>query len=119
MLDAASDREQVAIMRRSVDGYLDGHPIDDPVVSPLLADLSGLPPLLVQTATGDLVLNESEAFVERATAHGVDARLEVYPAETHVFHVFWPFLPEAADALQQAGEFIRAQRSAPRSRTAS
>ena len=46
-------------------------------------------------------------LVERATAHGVDARLELYPAETHVFHVFWSFLPEAADALQQAGSFIR------------
>jgi epsilon-lactone hydrolase len=107
MLAAASAREEVAIMRRTVDGYLAGHPIDDPVISPLRADLSGLPPLLVQTATGDLVLDESRQLVERARAHGVDARLEVYPAETHVFHVFWPFLPEAADALQRAGEFIR------------
>jgi len=40
-------------------------------------------------------------------AHGVDVRLETYSADTHVFHVFWSFLPEAADALQQAGGFIR------------
>jgi monoterpene epsilon-lactone hydrolase len=99
--------EQLALMRKSTDSYLAGHPIDDPVVSPLLADLSGLPPLLVQAATGDMVLRESRLLVERAVEHGVDARLELYPADTHVFHVFWTFLPEAADALQQAGAFIR------------
>ena len=61
----------------------------------------------MQSATGDFVLQESRLLVERAQAHGVDARLELYPADTHVFHVFWSFLPEAADALQQAGGFIR------------
>jgi epsilon-lactone hydrolase len=66
---------------------------------------------------GDVVLAESRLLVERARAHGVDTRLEVYTADTHVFHVFWPFLPEAADALTQAGSFIRArldQRAEPR-----
>jgi acetyl esterase/lipase len=106
----SSDPEKHAILRRTVEGYLAGHPIDDPIVSPLRADLSGLPPLLIQTATGDMVLDESRALAARAAAQGVDARIEVYPADTHVFHVFWPFLPEAADALQQAGEFIRARR---------
>jgi monoterpene epsilon-lactone hydrolase len=101
------DPEQLATLRRSTEAYLAGHPIDDPVLSPLRADLTGLPPLLVQAATGDFVLRESRLLVDRATAHGVDARLELYPTETHVFHVFWSFLPEAADAIQQAGSFIR------------
>jgi acetyl esterase/lipase len=108
---AHADPAQAAIIRRTVEGYLAGHPLDDPVISPLRADLSGLPPLLIQTATGDHVLDESRRLAERATAQGVDARIEVFPAETHVFHVFWPFLPEAADALQQAGEFIRDRRA--------
>jgi acetyl esterase/lipase len=73
----------------------------------LAADLTGLPPLLIQTATGDFALPDARRLVDRASAHGVDARLELYAAETHVFHVFWSFLPEAADALQQAGDFIR------------
>jgi epsilon-lactone hydrolase len=94
---------------RTMAGYLDGHPADDPVVNPLVADLAGLPPILAQTATGDIVLAESRLLVDRAVAHGVDARLEVYPADTHVFHVFWSFLPEAADALKHAGGFVRAQ----------
>jgi monoterpene epsilon-lactone hydrolase len=104
---STASAEQLATIRRSTEAYLAGHPVEDPVVSPLRADLEGLPPLLVQAATGDLVLRESRLLVDRASAHGVDAQLELYPAETHVFHVFWSFLPEAADALQQAGRFIR------------
>jgi acetyl esterase/lipase len=99
--------EELENIHRTLDAYLAGHPVDDPVVNPLVADLRGLPPLLVQTATGDLVLAESRMLVDRAAEHGIDARLELYAADTHVFHVFWPFLPEAADALGQAGAFIR------------
>jgi acetyl esterase/lipase len=99
--------DELTQIRRSVDAYLAGHSVDDPVVNPLIADLTGLPPLLVQAATGDVVLPESRLLVDRASAHGVDARLELYPADTHVFHVFWSFLPEAADALGRAGAFIR------------
>ena len=106
---AGQPPEELTEIQRSAAAYLSGHPADDPLVNPLHADLTGLPPLLVQTATGDLVLAESRLLVERAVAHGVDAQLEVYSADTHVFHVFWPFLPEAADALTQAGGFVRAR----------
>jgi acetyl esterase/lipase len=94
-------------LRRFGSAYLDGHPIDDPLVSPLTADLTGLPPLLIQSATGDSVLHEARQLADRAADHGVEARLELYPVATHVFHTFWSFLPEAADALEQAGAFVR------------
>ncbi len=89
------------------DAYLAGHPIEDPLVSPLLADLSGLPPLLIQAATGDDRLEDSKKLAALAREQGVDARLELYPVATHVFQVFWSFLPEASEALQQAGAFAR------------
>jgi acetyl esterase/lipase len=109
ILRAALDPDPVQVeqLRRAADAYLSGHPADDPIVNAHVADLGGFPPLLIQAATGDLVRPDAEAFAERAEAHGVDVRLELYPADTHVFHVFWPFLPEAADALQSAGAFIR------------
>ena len=94
-------------LRRFGSAYLDGHPIDDPLVSPLTADLTGLPPLLIQSATGDSVLHEARQLADRAGDHGVEARLELYPVATHVFHIFWSFLPEAADALERAGSFVR------------
>jgi acetyl esterase/lipase len=101
------DRETVTALLRSAGAYLAGHPADDPVVDPLAADFMGMPPLLVQSGTGDFALPQARALVEHAAGHGVDARLELYPADTHVFHVFWSFLPEAAAALENAGSFIR------------
>jgi acetyl esterase/lipase len=107
---AASD-EQVAILleqvRSHVGAYLDGHPPDDPVISPLTADLSGLPPMLIQAATGDPQREDAHRLAERARAHGVEAQLELYPADTHGFQTFWSFLPEAMEGLAQAGRFVR------------
>ena len=86
--------------------YLSGHPADDPLVTPLDADLSGLPPLLVQAGTGDNLVNEARLLAERGAGAGVDVSLELYPVSTHDFHLFWTFLPEAADALHRVGEFL-------------
>ena len=93
--------------RASAGLYLAGHPADDPLVNPLSADLAGLPPMLVQAATGDPLLDEARALTEHAQDSGVDARFELFPVDTHDFHIFWSFLPEAAQALQQAGRFAR------------
>jgi epsilon-lactone hydrolase len=92
-------------MAPTTETYLAGHSLDDPLVSPLRADLGGLPPLLIQAATGDRAEPEAAALADRAREHGVDVRLELYPTDAHVFHVFWSFLPEAADALTQARRF--------------
>jgi acetyl esterase/lipase len=93
--------------RPSYDAYLGAHPPDDPVVNALAADLGGLPPLLIQVATGDEWCEDGKALVTRGRAHGVDARLELYPVGTHVFQVFWSFLPEATEAIESAGRFTR------------
>ncbi len=93
--------------RPNAEAYLGAHPPDDPIVSPLTADLGGLPPMLVQVATGDEWCEDGKALVARAREHGVDARLELYPVATHVFHVFWSFLPEATEAIESAGRFAR------------
>jgi epsilon-lactone hydrolase len=95
---------------RFATAYLNGHPVTDPVISPLTADLTGLPPMLVQVATGDRARPEAQRLADRAVEHGVDAHVELYPVATHDFHVFWSFLPEARDALHQAGAYIRSNR---------
>ena len=91
---------------RCAEAYLNGHPFDDPIVDPLAADLGGLPPMLVQAATGDARVADAEALAARARAQGVYVRLELYPVAAHAFQLFWSFLPEAADAFAAAGEFI-------------
>ena len=100
-------RELDEIRRATAGLYLAGHPADDPLVNPLSADLTGLPPLLIQAATGDPLLEEARELTDHAQDCGVDARFELFPVDTHDFHIFWSFLPEAAQALQQAGRFIR------------
>ncbi|MEV6608504.1 alpha/beta hydrolase fold domain-containing protein [Kutzneria sp. NPDC051319] len=87
--------------------YVGDHPHTDPLLNVFKADLSALPPLLVQSGTHDMVLRETRRFVDHAAAHGVDVRLDLYPVGTHVFHLFWSFLPEAATALEQIGHFLR------------
>ena len=68
--------------------------------------------MLVQAATGDPVLGDATTLVDRAAEAGVDARFELFAVDTHDFHIFWSFLPEAASAMQQAGRFIREARPA-------
>jgi acetyl esterase/lipase len=93
------------LRRRFTEPWLAGHPIDDPIVSPLSAELGGLPPMLIQAATGDPLLAHAHHLSEHARACGVDAQLELYPSATHGFQYFWSFLPEAADAIERAAAF--------------
>jgi monoterpene epsilon-lactone hydrolase len=105
--------------RRCAKAYLAGHPSDDPLVNPICGDLTGIPPLLVQTGTEPLILAEAHALHDRAQRHAVHTQLQLYPSKAHTFQLFWPFLPEAADALEAVGRFVRAQTAtladAPRS----
>jgi epsilon-lactone hydrolase len=94
-------------VRLCTNAYLAGHPLSDPIVDPLSADLSGLPPMLMQAATGDARLADAKALAIRAREQGVDVRLEVFPVDAHAFQLFWSFLPEAADAMDMAGSYIR------------
>jgi acetyl esterase/lipase len=107
-VDLAGDLDDIAEhVRRHAAAYLGDHPADDPVASPLRADLTGLPPLMIQGATGDRHLQNAKALAEHARRHGLDAKFELYPVDAHVFQLFWSFLPEAAEALEAAGAFVR------------
>jgi epsilon-lactone hydrolase len=106
-VDLAVELHDDETMRKTAAVYLGGHPADDPIASPLGADLTGLAPLLIQAGTGDERLADANALTDHARAHGVEARLELYPVDAHVFHMFWSFLPEAKEALEAAGRFVR------------
>jgi monoterpene epsilon-lactone hydrolase len=88
--------------------YIAGADAGQPLVSPVLGDLTGLPPLLIQVGEAEILLGDARALADRARDHGVEVTLEVWPDMIHVWHVFAGRVPEATDAVAQAGAWIAA-----------
>jgi monoterpene epsilon-lactone hydrolase len=86
-----------------------GMDICHPGLSPLYADLRGLPALLIQVGEDELLLNDSLRFAERAKAAGVAVQLEVYPKLWHVFQTHVGLLNAADFALARVAAFLRTQ----------
>jgi monoterpene epsilon-lactone hydrolase len=89
-------------MLKSFLGDTDSH---DGAVSPLFADLKGLPPLLFQVSKIEMLYSDSVRFVEKAKAEGVDATLQSWDDTVHVFQ--WFNLPETKEAMEKIGIFVR------------
>jgi acetyl esterase/lipase len=86
--------------------YLGGIDARSPLGSPLYADLKGLPPMLVQVGTDEVLLSDSTRLVERAKEAGVDAELDIWDRMQHVWQFAAGFIPESTRAVRQMGEFI-------------
>ena len=97
-----------ALLRQLASGYLAGADPRTPLASPLFASLAGLPPLLVQVGTADLLLSDSERLATAATEAGVDVTLQVGEGLPHVYPIMLG-TPEAAAATEQTGKFLRAR----------
>ena len=78
----------------------------DALVSPLYADLRGLPPLLIQVGDRETVLDDSVMFADLAGVAGVDVSLEVWDGMIHVFQMFGAELPEAHQAIVSIADFL-------------
>jgi acetyl esterase/lipase len=87
--------------------YLAGHPADDPLASPVRANLEGLPPTLIQVGTDELLLPDSRRLHAALVAAGVEAILREFPRRWHVFQLNAGLLADANRALDEAGAFIR------------
>ncbi len=87
--------------------YLNGADPRTPLAAPLYADLKGLPPLLIQVGTAEVLLDDSTRLAERARSAGVDVTLEPWDDMIHVFQFFASTLPEARQAIDRIGEFVR------------
>jgi monoterpene epsilon-lactone hydrolase len=77
-----------------------------PLASPLYADLRGLPPLLIQVGSDEILLSDSVVLAERARAAGLDVTLEVWPGMQRIWHFVAPFLPEGRQAVERVGAFV-------------
>ena len=80
-----------------------------PLASPLFADLAGLPPLLIHVGTAETLLDDSRRFQVAAEKSGVDSTLEEWDEMIHVWHTFAGMLPEAQQAIDRVGAFIKEQ----------
>lgn len=89
--------------------YASGMDRSGPALSPLNADLEGLPPTLVHVAGDELLVDEGEALTERLAASGVEVEHRRFEGMWHDFHVHAGMLREADVAMAEIGEWLRGQ----------
>ncbi len=87
--------------------YIGKHNARAPLVSPIYADLHGLPPILIQAGDREILLSDAIRLTERARKDGVGAELEVWDGMWHVWHLFARYVPEGQRAIDKIGAFIR------------
>jgi epsilon-lactone hydrolase len=87
--------------------YLQGRDPRDPAASPVLADLHGLPPLLVQVGTAECLHDDVLDLVEKLRSASVNVALSEHAGMPHVWHLFRVFVPQADEAIQEIGRFLR------------
>jgi monoterpene epsilon-lactone hydrolase len=96
-------------LRVRVPDYVGGADASDPHISPIFGDLSGLPPLLIQVGSHEILLSDALRLAGRAALSDVPVTLEVTPGVPHVFQGFAGLLDEAGAALDRAADFLKTQ----------
>ncbi|WP_159713319.1 alpha/beta hydrolase [Geminicoccus flavidas] len=97
--------------------FLAGHDPDDPLISALHADLSGLPPMLVQVGSAETLLDDAVRVARALGAADVEVRLEIWPHMIHAWHLWAARLAEGKAAIAAAGGFIATRLQAAPSET--
>jgi acetyl esterase/lipase len=96
------------LLQPRVTDYASGHGPASGLISPLFADLSGLPPLLIQAGTHEVLLDDAVRLAGQAANADVAVTLEITPGVPHVFQAYHAILDKAAAALDRAGQFLSA-----------
>ena len=78
----------------------------NPQISPIHADLRGLPPIYLQAGGREIFIDMIRAYFERAQAQGADIVLDVWESMNHVFQAYGDRLPEAREAMQRITEMV-------------
>jgi acetyl esterase/lipase len=86
--------------------YAGQTPLEHPYLSPLFADLRGLPPMLVEASRIEVLWDDAAQFVEKAQAAGVDITFVPHDGLAHDWHVMVPFTPEARASVRRIGTFL-------------
>ncbi len=86
--------------------FCDSSQLRDPLISPIWADLRGLPPIYIQAGSAEILYDSIQAFVNRAKSQGADVVFEAWEDMNHVFHIFGPEATQSTEALRRIGEVI-------------
>ncbi|MEU1549852.1 alpha/beta hydrolase [Nocardia sp. NPDC005745] len=105
-LDAVVGREELSWM---ADQFIAVDDRRDPRASPILADLTGFPPALIQVSSHEVLLDDGTRLAARLAAADVRVQLDVWPRLPHVWQLYAGMLSEGWDALEQAADFLRKQ----------
>jgi epsilon-lactone hydrolase len=89
------------------------------LISPIFADLSGLPPLIIQAGTHEILLDDAIRLARQAATADVEVTLDITPGVPHVFQAYYPILDEAGAALDRAGQLLSAHLASAERVTAS
>jgi monoterpene epsilon-lactone hydrolase len=95
-------------LQSRVPDYTSGHDASLGLISPIFADLSGLPPLIIQAGTHEVLLDDAVRLARQAAVADVAVTLDITPGVPHVFQAYYPILDEAAAALDRAGQLLSA-----------
>ncbi len=79
----------------------------NPYISPVFADMTGLPPVFMQVGGREILLDDTIRFAESARAAGVDVTLDAWPEMFHSWQLHAPQVPESQEALERVGAFVR------------
>jgi epsilon-lactone hydrolase len=104
-LDSIDPLTSRDVLERAGQWYAGGSDLEAPLLSPLFADLVGLPPLLLQVGSHEILLSDSTRLAEKVAARGGSARLRVYDEMWHAWPMFTG-LPEGEEALAEIGAFL-------------
>ncbi len=104
-VDVLMSREN---LQSRVTDYTSGQDAALGLISPIFADLSGLPPLIIQAGTHEALLDDAVRLARQAATADVEVTLDITPRVPHVFQTFYPILDEAAAALDRAGRLLSA-----------
>ena len=110
-LTANSERDSMFVggdIERYANAYLGDHSRRDPLASPLLANLGGLPPLLIQVGREEVLLDDARNLHAKVQTAGGSSKLHIYEDLPHGWHYGAPFVPETRQALREVAEFIGA-----------
>ncbi len=108
-VDPLTWRESQAVFAKYYAGDQDA---GNPLMSPLYGDLHGLPPLLIYVGSYEVMLDDSTRFAAKAQAAGVDVTLHIGEGMFHCYPACAPLFPEAKQAMEAIGAFVKARTGA-------